>query len=349
MLIYRQFVRPIFYFALKVLYATRVLQALFRLREIYRPRLRVLMFHRVYGARSVGLPAIGISQENYSKLIEIVNNDLKTISIEELMSDKIVSKGRVLITFDDAYQEIYEFALPYLKRSELPAVIFPVIDGLYYQEQFWWDVVYAFLYYSEKYTVLPFQNEISLPEQTRNKINHILTKVSNERGKEIYHLIDEMKGYDRNLRQSISNIMADAYNKNLSHNGLLPRSIDLNTFKHQLCGQFSIGSHTVTHEFLNLVPSSEVISELSKSKRVLEEITKRKIISFAYPSGIYTSEITDLVREAGYSFAFTTEHGANHNADDSLRLRRININDDFVCDDYGHFSHALTYWRLLKT
>lgn len=49
--------------------------------------------------------------------------------------------------------------------------------------------------------------------------------------------------------------------------------------------------------------------EIFKSKRVLEEKLNRKITVFAYPSGEKSEKAEQMIREAGYSYAFTINWG----------------------------------------
>ncbi|MEK6623590.1 MAG: polysaccharide deacetylase family protein [Bdellovibrionota bacterium] len=109
----------------------------------------------------------------------------------------------------------------------------------------------------------------------------------------------------------------------------------------------TIGSHTLTHQFLDNIPVEAVQRELQYSKHELQRMLGKDIIAFAYPSGIYTDEVIQMVKEAGYALAFTTDEGINYTDANLHKLKRINIWDDFVCNNTGQFSASLTLWRLL--
>lgn len=68
---------------------------------------------------------------------------------------------------------------------------------------------------------------------------------------------------------------------------------------------FEIGSHTVTHPRLPVIPQTQARAEIVDSKTMLEDITGHAIRSFCYPGGAYTSVHPNLVRDAGYQFART--------------------------------------------
>jgi peptidoglycan/xylan/chitin deacetylase (PgdA/CDA1 family) len=67
----------------------------------------------------------------------------------------------------------------------------------------------------------------------------------------------------------------------------------------------------------------------------LEDTFGVAVIDFAYPGGSYDERILELVQEAGYSAAVTTEFGVNDAATNAYKLRRISA--------YRSFREALTY------
>lgn len=70
---------------------------------------------------------------------------------------------------------------------------------------------------------------------------------------------------------------------------------------------FEIGSHTLNHKDLTLIPLNEAKKEIIYSKKLLEEIIGNKVQMFCYPKGYYNSQIIDLIKGAGYIGARTTE------------------------------------------
>jgi hypothetical protein len=76
-----------------------------------------------------------------------------------------------------------------------------------------------------------------------------------------------------------------------------------------LVEQNELGSHTWSHKNLKNSRADEIRQELTSSKRYLEEVTKRKIIGFAYPWGEHSRLSELLVRECGYLFARTVDEG----------------------------------------
>lgn len=85
---------------------------------------------------------------------------------------------------------------------------------------------------------------------------------------------------------------------------------------------FAIGSHTVHHVELTLLPPAQARYELVASRRALEEHLHRAVRWFAYPGGRADPTVAALVRHAGYALAVTTMPGDVQRADQPFLLRR---------------------------
>jgi peptidoglycan/xylan/chitin deacetylase (PgdA/CDA1 family) len=71
-----------------------------------------------------------------------------------------------------------------------------------------------------------------------------------------------------------------------------------------------VGSHTVTHAHLPRLSDREVRSELSDSRREVEDRLGGRCEDLAYPYGEYDERIRKLVREAGYTRAYALWDGS---------------------------------------
>ena len=91
----------------------------------------------------------------------------------------------------------------------------------------------------------------------------------------------------------------------------------------------------------------EKAHEISACRSTLQETFDTPVTSFAYPFGIFDYEDVDLVREAGFTNAVTTNEGiddVDQSAVDPWRLRRIKVSgkDNWPQDSHGHrFSRYL--------
>ena len=86
-----------------------------------------------------------------------------------------------------------------------------------------------------------------------------------------------------------------------------------------------IGSHSLTHPRLTRLSLRDAQEEITASKKKLEDSFGVPVNDFCYPYGDWNEAVRDLVMEAGYSTACTTEFGVNTPATPRLALRRITV------------------------
>jgi len=89
----------------------------------------------------------------------------------------------------------------------------------------------------------------------------------------------------------------------------------------------TIGSHTVTHTELTLEDDTQALAELRDSRAALERHLGHPVQWFAYPAGREDARVVELVREAGYVLAVTTQPGPVQSADRPLELHRYEVLD----------------------
>ena len=77
------------------------------------------------------------------------------------------------------------------------------------------------------------------------------------------------------------------------------------------CGM-TIGSHSRTHPNLLEAPEAQAKEQIAGSKADLEQALGTRIDLFAYPYGAHHRAQVNLVREAGYSAAFSAGGGAQN-------------------------------------
>jgi peptidoglycan/xylan/chitin deacetylase (PgdA/CDA1 family) len=90
----------------------------------------------------------------------------------------------------------------------------------------------------------------------------------------------------------------------------------------------AIGSHSWSHRPLARLPAAQIADELSRSRAALEGWTGRRVDVFAYPfgrRGDFSDTTEQALRAAGYSLAFTAQHGAVRRGLNPLVLPRIKI------------------------
>lgn len=88
---------------------------------------------------------------------------------------------------------------------------------------------------------------------------------------------------------------------------------------------FEIGSHGYDHVPLPPLSAENLRREIRDSKKKLEDLTGAAIRSFSIPRGFYHPRIRETVKEAGYSFLFTSHFGVQPQRGDPFYIRRMAI------------------------
>lgn len=87
-----------------------------------------------------------------------------------------------------------------------------------------------------------------------------------------------------------------------------------------------IGAHTRSHlDTMASMTSAQLQDEIAGSRGDLLRIGVREVPTFAYPFGIYSPTITQVVKNAGFTAARSTNGGFNLRTTDKYVLMRLNL------------------------
>jgi peptidoglycan-N-acetylglucosamine deacetylase len=106
----------------------------------------------------------------------------------------------------------------------------------------------------------------------------------------------------------------------------------------ELSKDFEIGAHTMTHLNLKAINADKARAEIEDSKKHLEGIVGKTVVSFCYPCGAYTTLNTDQVKAAGFKLARTTKTFA-------LKPKTLPFETPTSVHVYNHFSDI---WKILS-
>lgn len=86
-----------------------------------------------------------------------------------------------------------------------------------------------------------------------------------------------------------------------------------------------IGSHSLSHPQLDLLPRREAVAEVRDSRQLLEQRLQLPVTTFAYPFGYSSRMVRSLVREAGYESACAVRDLAATSESDRFTLSRWTV------------------------
>jgi len=97
----------------------------------------------------------------------------------------------------------------------------------------------------------------------------------------------------------------------------------------ELCQEgMAIGSHGLTHTYLDDLDDMGLKHEFKRSKEILEDITGRKIEAFSAPGGRFNKRAQELAKSAGYKILCTSSFGLWHDLNQRENIPRISLKRD---------------------
>jgi len=95
------------------------------------------------------------------------------------------------------------------------------------------------------------------------------------------------------------------------------------------------GAHSHSHPQLDILSYNQARDEILESKRLLEDHLGREVLSFAYPFGYHSTQVRNLVREAGYTSACAVRHAMSSETDDPFSLARFMVRANCTMEEFA--------------
>jgi peptidoglycan/xylan/chitin deacetylase (PgdA/CDA1 family) len=270
----------------------------------------IVGYHRVVEdferSRKSAIPSMLISAAMFEQHIDWLAKRFDIVSLDEigshLESGRHSRKPAAAITFDDGYQDVYQFAIPLLRRKGIPAAVFVVTSLVGKKEAPIFDRFYLLLrLLSER--GLPLASSVGSALRSIGCDEGIL-KSFHASHDEPFHLMtvvlntfsqEQVRGALALLEERTPLPMGQM-------NEMMPMTWEMLEGMNR--EGFTIGSHTASHRLLPSETLKTVAGELQTSKLALEARLKTPIHHFAYPDGRYTPAVVEAVNSTGYRYAY---------------------------------------------
>jgi len=216
----------------------------------------------------------------------------------------------LVITFDDGYRNFYDYAVPTLKRYNVPATIFIATDFILRGIPLWVDRLEYAVGHTEGSRAAGIARDTTLRAKLKS-----MTQGEREQK------LQALEGTGATLKDFADDRMVYA-----------PLTRDM--LKDMQNYGITIGAHTRSHPILSTLPLDKARDEIAGSAQELREAVGAISSVFAYPNGQhndYNEETITSIKEAGFTSALTTIEGSIKRGDDPYELRRITL--DGVEDD----------------
>lgn len=256
-------------------------------------RFPVLVFHRVSPIRDyLWQPC---DPKVFEQTIRLLKRHYQIYPLEQILNEENGDKSSCYITFDDAFADTYQYALPILRRYQIPASYFVPTQVIAQGTLIWqMQLRNSFTHTSMKsleleWSARSFRYSLGSPAEKKaayEDVLRILSKTPEPDARELRdRIFDALGSYeDRELRS-----MSVAQLQELKVNG------------------FEIHSHTQSHPFLSTLSIDRMRDEVSGS---LNDLKTLSLISspvfFAYPVGDYNDDVLQMVSKY-YDGAFSVD------------------------------------------
>ncbi len=268
----------------------------------------LLMYHRVlpdeqcphYPHRSLATPASAFREQ-----VRFLADHYHVVPVKDalsLLDNPSSEKPCVCLTFDDGYDDNHRLAAPILEEAGLRGTFYITSGIIAGHPLFWFDRA-----------VLLWQREAAqLSRQLRSPSDDF----------EAY--MQALKMLTPQERQHILDRYPD--DQVPPDQRTMYRTMTIDNIRDLIARGHEIGSHTLTHPLLPQLYDEEIVREVTEARRQLQQWTGDAIPGFCYPNGDYNELVLDAVRQAGYTYACTTQRGTNRPGMNRHLLRRMDMN-----------------------
>jgi len=317
----------------------------------------VLLFHRVLGdddfEKTNAAPGMVVRQRTFKQLVRYLVDRCQPVNLAagELGWNAEYRKLRVAITFDDGWIDNSTTAFPIAQTYRLPLTIFVCPGLMGRRSPFWPERVVALWRATES---VPGGSRKIEAWMASSANLQALSSQSRDSTETLEWVIESLKTYPPAERERLISELAKCAAADPRAAELEPSDATLTWKDFERMGRAGVtfGSHTQTHQILLQIPRDLARTELVDSQREIQQRLRRKCVLFAYPNGDWSPDIRDLVSQAGYKLAFTTQLGGWKRDCDSLLIPRVTVSEGMVVGPLGRFSRAAfeygAFWKVYR-
>jgi peptidoglycan/xylan/chitin deacetylase (PgdA/CDA1 family) len=313
-------------------------QLLERISALGRPTLAVITYHRIavpgIEANPYFDPVISTTPDAFEDQMRFLARQYRILGINDIYK---LRSGPVrgftplslLITFDDAYRDNFDSALPVLHKLGVPATFFIPTAHLSTPQLPWWDHV-AYVVKRTQVTQLVLCRELRdrqpMRIDLRGDFGHRarMTAVT-----EIVHQF--LTGTIPNQEWFLRHLGEQAEVRVDGETLATQLFMSWNQVRQLADAGMSVGAHGHHHLVLAALDRESEDWELRQSKRLLEVNLHREVAAIAYPYGwdwTFSARTIELATMAGYRLAFSSVEGVNNPGSPSfqpLAIRRLTV------------------------
>ena len=284
------------------------------LQVVARGKLSVFLFHKVPPCAD-SLLSGDLGEAQFSRLLDFIKEAFCVLplgdAVQHLQANTLPPLSAAL-TFDDGYPEWRHGAARVLEEKSLPATFF-ITTGQFFGRPMW----------NERLAQIVRHCASSVLDTTAIRLPPVSVQTTKDKAAALKQLEFHFK--------YLPPVLRDDFLKQLeTQTGVTAANVpamsvdDLVAISNR---GFEIGAHTLEHPILGLCDADRAREEIGQTREVLEGIIKRPVTSFAYPNGHpgvdFSSQHIQMVKQAGYRYAVTTQWGVANSKTSAYQIPRF--------------------------
>jgi peptidoglycan/xylan/chitin deacetylase (PgdA/CDA1 family) len=306
----------------------------------------VLGYHRVVEEfRVSALNSIApmlVSARTFERHLDWIGRRFEFITLDDLAAwvegTRRFRKPVAAVTFDDGYRDVYQHAIPILRKKGIPAAIFVVTDLVGTSRLQNHDELYLLL--SRAYSswrdphrrLVQLLRTLALPAPVMLKA----CAASQDPVRVCWVLLENLSGAQ--MRRLTEQLRTDVDVPQQAIEDL--RTMTWDMLRDVARDAVTVGAHSRTHARLPNEPWEKLVDETLGSRRIAEQELGVPVSHFAYPGGGFNTQVLTAVAAAGYRCGYTScqHRDVGHPA---LTIPRRLLWENSGLNVFGGFSPAL--------
>ncbi len=297
-------------------------------RRLNRNRILVVMYH---GVVPDGRPYYNWSQlpeSRFRKQLEFLKKHFHVLPLDRIVraiaNREPLPPNTAAITFDDGFENNASVAWPHLRELGLPATIFLVTDYVGTSRILWPDEVFLRIQRARQSTL----------DLTTFGLGQFSLATAELREASYERLIHAMKLLPHRRKDEILKHLRELL---VEHPEVTDYTRDFAVMTweqvHELrsSGLIEFGAHTVTHEILTRVSTSEAYRQITESCATIRRMLGTGQVMFAYPNGgprDFDGFVKETLRSDRALCGLSTIEGLNSRQADPYALHRVSVGAD---------------------
>ncbi|SFC61135.1 Polysaccharide deacetylase [Flexibacter flexilis DSM 6793] len=264
----------------------------------------ILNYHGVTDKFDLGINHRHMDVQQFERDILYFKKHFKIVSLSEIynsyLQGETPQENLLALTFDDGYINNLEIALPILEKYNAPATFYIITAGLENPDFITW------------YDTLDMMRLADHNAHNYGELANQIKKMGNGRDVYIQGLTAQLPRYEEMKK------------RNPHYWQLMNNAQVLTCAKSKL---IEIGSHTHLHYNVGNIDFALASEEMRLSKKILENLLQKEIVSIAYPDGNYTDKIKDEAQQIGYKQQYAVNYQLGSDANDTRILNRWSMSN----------------------